>query len=73
MIVFTKLWETMEEKGVTTYMLREQYNVDSRTIRRLRANQNVTTNTLNRLCRILDCGLDQIAGYEPDVTTAEQI
>ena len=38
MIVFDKLWKTMEEKGCSTYMLREKCGIDSKTIRRLRAN-----------------------------------
>ena len=66
MIVFHKLWQTMKAKGISTYALREDYNIESRTIRRLRANQNVTTNTLDKLCRILDCELDQIAEYIAD-------
>ena len=63
MIVFHPLWETMKRKGVSTYALRERHNLENRTIRRLRANQNVTTETLNRLCVILDCSLSEIAEY----------
>ena len=54
MIVFDKLWETMKAKHVSTYALRDRFDIDSRTIRRLRANQTVTTDTLDKLCRILD-------------------
>ena len=57
MIVFDKLWETMKAKHVSTYALRDRFDIDSRTIRRLRANQTVTTDTLDKLCRILDCKL----------------
>lgn len=66
MIVFDRLWETMKEKGVSTYALREKHHVDSHTIRRLKANKNVTTNTLNTLCEILDCELQDIAEYVKD-------
>lgn len=66
MILFDKLWETMHKKGVSTYMLREKYNIDSRTIRRLKANENITTDTLNLLCDILDCKLEDIAEYVKD-------
>lgn len=66
MIVFDKLWETMSDKGFSTYTLREKYNIDNRTIRRLRANQNITTETLNKLCSILDCNLEDIATYIKD-------
>jgi len=66
MIRFDKLWETMKEKGVSTYTLREKFNVDTRTIRRLKANENTTTDTLNTLCEILDCSLYDIAEYIKD-------
>ena len=63
MIVFEKLWETMKKKGVSTYALIEKHNIDTRTIRRLKANQNTTTETLNKLCDILECDLSDIATH----------
>ena len=66
MIIFDKLWETMKEKGVSTYTLREKHNIDTRTIRRLKANENTTTDTLNALCDILDCSLHDIVEYVKD-------
>ncbi|MEF9864996.1 MAG: helix-turn-helix transcriptional regulator [Oscillospiraceae bacterium] len=66
MIQFNKLWETMNKKGVTTYQLREKCSIDSKTIRRLKANENMETKTLNKLCSILDCKLEDIAEYIAD-------
>lgn len=63
MIVFRKLWELMEQKGISTYYLREKAGVDSKTIRRLRANDNIETKTLDRLCTVLECRLEDIAEY----------
>ena len=63
MIVFDKLWETMKQKGVSTYMLREKCGIDSKTIRRLRANENTETKTLDKLCKALDCKIDDIMEY----------
>lgn len=63
MIRFDKLWKTMESKGISTYLLREKCGIDSKTIRRLRANDNMETKTLDKLCAALDCGLDEIAEY----------
>lgn len=63
MIRFDKLWRVMEEKKVTTYQLREQCGIDSRTIRRLKANDNTETKTLNKLCAALHCKLEDIAEY----------
>lgn len=66
MIIYDKLWETMKEKGISTYQLREKCGIDSKTIRRLRANDNIETKTLNKLCAALDCTLSDIAEYVKD-------
>ena len=63
MIVFDRLWKTMEEKGVSTYMLREKCGIDSKTIRRLKANENIETKTLAKLSQALGCRLEDIAEY----------
>lgn len=63
MIKFDKLWKTMENRGVSTYQLREKCGIDSKTIRRLKANDNIETKTLNKLCSVLDCRLEDIAEY----------
>jgi len=67
MIVFDKLWLMMKKKGISTYALREKHNIDTQTIRRLRANKNTTTDTLNMLCNILGCSLQDIAEYKKDL------
>ena len=66
MIIFDKLWETMKKKGVSTYKLREECGIDSKTVRRLRANDNVETKTLDKLCSFLDCAVSDIMEYKPD-------
>ena len=66
MIVFDKLWETMRMKNVSTYQLREKCGIDSKTIRRLRANENIETKTLDKLCSVLGCKLEEIAEYREE-------
>ena len=66
MIRFDRLWKTMEQKNMTTYKLREQCGIDSKTVRRLKANENIETKTLSKLCAALDCRLEDIAEYFPD-------
>lgn len=63
MIIFTRLWETMKKKGVTTYFLREKAGIDSKTIRRLRSNENIETKTLDKICTALGCKLEDIAEF----------
>ena len=66
MIKFDRLWKTMKEKGVSTYMLREKCGIDSKTIRRLKANENIETKTLDKLCSALNCKLEEIAEFLAD-------
>lgn len=66
MIRFDKLWALMQQKGVTTYWLREKCGIDSKTVRRLKANENTETKTLDKLCAALQCRLEDIAEYVND-------
>lgn len=66
MIVFDRLWVTMKKQGATTYTLREKSGIDSKTIRRLRANDNIETKTLNKLCIALSCKLEDIAEFKEE-------
>lgn len=65
MIVFDRLWETMKQKGVSQYKLTKEYGISSGQLDRLRKNGNVSTYTLNTLCEILDCELEEIVQYVP--------
>ena len=66
MIRFDRLWETMRKRGMTTYRLREQCGIDSKTIRRLKANENMETKTINKLCAALHCGVEDVLEYVED-------
>ena len=66
MISYAPLWETMKRCGATTYTLQVKGHISSSTIRRLKANDSVSTNTLDALCAILDCTLQDIIIYVPD-------
>ena len=66
MIKFDRLWKLMEQKGVTTYRLRERCGIDSKTIRRLKANENIETKTISKLCDALDCRIEDIVEFVKD-------
>ena len=65
-IVFDKLWQTMAEKGITQYELYTKYNINRAQVHRLKHNMNVQTNTLDRLCNILNCNIEDIIEHVPD-------
>lgn len=53
----------MKNKKISQYALIKDYDISTGQLDRLRKNGNVNTHTLNRLCEILNCGLDEIAEY----------
>lgn len=66
MIVYDKLWETMKKKNVSQYKLLREFGYSRGQLDRLRKNQNVSTYTLDQLCKILDCKLEDIVEYVKD-------
>ncbi len=66
MISYAPLWETMKKHSATTYTLQIKGGISSSTIRRLKAGNSVSTNTLDALCKILKCELQDIVEYLPD-------
>ena len=63
MIVYDKLWQTLKERGISQYRLINEFHVSTGQLDRLRKNANVITYTLNQLCMILGCRLEDIAEY----------
>jgi len=63
MIVYNRLWTTLKEKNISQYKLIKEYNISTGQLDRLRKNGNVNTFTLNQLCKILNCRLEDIAEY----------
>lgn len=66
MISFEPLWKTMKERGISQYKLIKEYKISTGQLDRLRKNGNVNTYTLNQLCNILDCSLEDVAIYTKD-------
>ncbi|MED9905079.1 MAG: helix-turn-helix transcriptional regulator [Lachnospiraceae bacterium] len=64
MISYEPLWSTLKKKEISQYELINNYGFSAGQLSRLRANNNVSTHTLNRLCEILDCRLEDIAVYQ---------
>jgi len=66
MIKYDRLWETAKAKGISSYALYTKYNVSKSQLYRLRHNQIVSTNTIDRLCNILECNIEDIMEHFPD-------
>lgn len=66
MISYEPLYKTMKEKGFTTYRLINEYGISRSLIDRLKHNRPITTVTLNDLCSILDCRVEDVMVYTKD-------
>lgn len=65
MICYSRFWDTMRRSGESTYTLIKHHRISSSTIDKLRKNKPLTTTTINDLCRILNCRVEDIMEYVP--------
>lgn len=66
MVTYDRLWETMKAKGVTQYRLIKYYGISAGQIGRLKKNMYVSTHTLDVLCNILKCPVEDIIEIRQD-------
>ena len=66
MICYAPFWKTLKAKNITVYKLIRYYNMSSGTFYRMRKNMPISSHTLNRLCYILKCNIEDIAEYVSD-------
>ena len=63
MISYEPFYKTIHEKGVTTYTLVTKHGVSRSLLDRLKHNKPISTVTINDLCTILDCRIEDILIY----------
>ena len=66
MISYEPFYKTLKEKGVSTYKLINQYGVSRSLLDRLKHNRPISTVTLNDLCNILHCKVEEILLFIDD-------
>lgn len=73
MISYRPLWATMKNRGVSQYKLIKDYHFSTGQLDRLRKNESVSTHTLDILCQILDCKIEDVAVYlKEDASETEE-
>ena len=66
MISYEPLYKTLKEKGVSTYKLINEYGISRSLLDRLKHNRPISTVTLNDLCNILHCKVEDILVFNED-------
>ena len=66
MIVFDNLWKVMKQKGISQYKLINTYEVSPSQLTRLKRNESVSTNTIDKFCKILDCDIADIMEFQKE-------
>ena len=63
MVSYENLWNTMKKCEITTYTLIHKHGFNPRTINNLKHNKGITVDTLEKLCRILNCTPNDIISF----------
>ena len=66
MIDYTPFWKTLEQSAENWYTLTAKHHLSHSTLHRLKHNKDISTKTLNDLCRILNCSVQDILQYVPN-------
>lgn len=66
MVVYDRLWETMKTKGISQYRLMKYYGISAGQIGRLKKNSYVSTHTIDVLCTILNCRVEDVMEFRLD-------
>jgi len=64
-VSYRPFWETLKNSRETTYTLIKNHRISSSTLDKLRKNKPLNTTTINDLCRILDCRVQDVMEYVP--------
>ncbi len=72
MIDYSPLWKTMKAKNVSTYSLIRDYGFSKGTLDSLKQNRNVTLNTIETLCKILQVPIQEVVAIIYDDTDSEK-
>ena len=66
MVSYDRLWETMKRSNISQYRLIKYYGVSAGQIGRLKKNMYVSTHTIDMLCNILRCTVEDVMEVKLD-------
>lgn len=66
MISYDPLYRTLKQRGISTYKLIHEYGISRSLLDRLKHNRPISTVTLNDLCTILHCRVEDVLVFIED-------
>ena len=73
MVSYDRLWETMKKKNTSRYRLIKYYGVSAGQIGRLKKNMYVSTHTIDMLCNILQCRVEDVMEITLDNLSSDEV
>lgn len=64
MISYQPFYETLFRKNITEYELIFKHGLSANTLHRMKLGKAITTTTLDTLCFILDCSVEEILYHD---------
>lgn len=64
MISYEPFYETLYKKGITEYQLIYRYGFSANTIHRMKKGLPITTKTLDAICFVLDCDVEDVLSHD---------
>ena len=66
MITYEPFFNTLKRKEISTYRLINNYGFSKGSLDSLKQNKNITMETLNYICNLLECEISDVIRYTKD-------
>lgn len=66
MISYKPFYETLNKRGISKYYLIKVEKISAHTLHRMKLGEPITTKTIDKLCEILECNVEDIIKHELD-------
>ena len=63
---YNKLWKLLIDKNINKTQLHEKVGISKSTITKLAKGENVNTDVLEKICRVLNCNISEIVDVLPN-------
>lgn len=70
-VSYKKLFHLMIEKGITNAQLQKQAGFSANIITRLKRNKYISLESIESICKVMNCMVDDILEFVPDQNSAQ--